>query len=131
MDENNSESKTSILELDDFDEENKKIFPHHTGFPKDLFNHSNNFFNAAFHCLTNIYDLTSQIIDIVEKKYPYIKLLNKIIVMNKEKKEEHKEELKYCLENLKQYIIPIIDIENEKDGNDDPKKLILLILQDH
>jgi hypothetical protein len=66
----------------------------------------------------------------VEKKYPYIKLLNKIIVMNKEKKEEHKEELKYCLENLKQYIIPIIDIENEKDGNDDPKKLILLLLQD-
>ena len=138
MDENNSESKTSILEIDDFDEENKKIFPHHTGFPKDLFNHSNNFFNAALHCLTNIYDLTYQIKDIVEKKYPYIKLLNKIIVMNVEEKEEQKEEqkekqkekLKYCLKNLKQYIIPIIDIENEKDGNDDPKKLILLLLQD-
>jgi hypothetical protein len=50
--------------------------------------------------------------------------------MNFEENEEQKEKLKYCLEKLKQYIIPNIDIENEKDGNDDPKKLILLLLQD-
>lgn len=66
MDENNSESN-SIFEIDDFEEYYKQIFPHHTGFPKDLFNHSNNFFNAALHCLTNIYDLTTQIKDIDEK----------------------------------------------------------------
>ena len=72
MDKNNSESKSSIPEIPDFYEENEKIFPHHTGFPKDLIRHSNNFFNAALHCLTNIYDLTGQIIDVTEEKYPYI-----------------------------------------------------------
>ena len=74
MDESNTESINSIPEIIDFDEDIKKIFPHHTGFPKDLSNHSNNYFNATFHCLTNIYDLTSRVIDANDEN-PYIILL--------------------------------------------------------
>ena len=73
MDKNNSKSKYSFSELQDFEEVNEELFPHHTGFPKDLIKHSNNFFNAALHCLTNIYDLTSEILDSQpEEEYPYI-----------------------------------------------------------
>ena len=73
IDKSNSESQNSISEMQDFDEDNEKLFPHHTGFPKDIIKHSNNFFNAALHCLTNIYDLTGEILDCKpEKEYPYI-----------------------------------------------------------
>ena len=131
MDESNSESINSIPEIIDFDEDIKKIFPHHTGFPKDLSNHSNNYFNATFHCLTNIYDLTSQILDAKNKngnENPYISLINKIVVGFSENTKEEKERFKYLLGNLKQYIIP--DSRNEKAGNDDPRKLIPLFLKD-
>ena len=132
MDNSNSESKSSLSEIIfDFNEEIQKIFPHDTGFPKDLSKHSNNYFNAAFHCLTNIYDLTYQILDSFNKdgtENPYIKIINKIIIMNKESKKEEKDRFKYYLEDLKKYIIP--DIRNDKAGNDDPRKLIPLFLKD-
>ena len=120
MDKSNSENKSSIPA--DFDEEIEKKFPHYTGFPKDLIRHSNNFFNAALHCLTNIYDLTGQIIDVTEEKYPYIDLLNGIVIKDDKN-------IRTYLENLKQHIIPNIDNENEKDGNHDPRKLIPLLLR--
>ena len=130
IDKSNSESQNSISELQDFDEDNEKLFPHHTGFPKDIIKHSNNFFNAALHCLTNIYDLTGEILDCKpEKEYPYIKLLNGIIVINKETKEKDKKDIRPYLENLKKNIIPNIDNENEKDSNHDPRKLIPLLLR--
>ena len=123
MDKNNSECKNSDLDVPDYNEEYEKKFPHHIGFPKDLIRHSNNFFNAALHCLTNIYDLTDQIIDVSAEKYPYIKLLNGIV------KNVDKEKIRSYLENLKRHIIPNIDNENEKDGNHDPRKLISLLLR--
>ena len=132
MDKSNSESLSSFPEIvSDFNEENQKRFPHDIGFPKDLSKHSNNYFNATFHCLTNIYDLTSQILDAKNKngnENPYISLINKIVVGFSENTKEEKERFKYLLGNLKQYIIP--DIRNEKAGNDDPRKLIPLFLKD-
>jgi hypothetical protein len=130
MDQSESESKNSLSEIDfDFGEENKKKFPHDRGFPKYLSKHFNNYFNATFHCLTNIYDLTSQILDSRNKdgnENPYIVLLNKIVIGNIDNKREEKEKFKDCLENLKNYIPDF----NEKSDNNDPRKLIPLFLKD-
>ena len=132
MDISESENQSSISEINfDFGEENKKKFPHDRTFPKDISKHSNNYFNATFHCLTNIYDLTSQILDSKNKDgsdNPYIILLNKIIIGNSENKKEEKEKFKYCLEDLKRYIVP--DNANEKSGINDPRKLIPIFLKD-
>ena len=125
IDKSNSQSKSSISDVSDYNEKKKMIFPHLIGFPKDLIRHSNNFFNAALHCLTNIYDLTDQIVD-QEKEDLYIELLNGIIAINIDDQEK---DIRPYLENLKQHIIPNIDNENEKDGNHDPRKLITLLLR--
>ena len=130
MDQSESESKNSLSEIDfDFGEENKQKFPHDRGFPKYLSKHFNNYFNATLHCLTNIYDLTSQILDSRNKDgndNPYIVLLNKIVIGNIYNQREEKEKFKDCLENLKNYIPDF----NEKSDNNDPRKLIPLFLKD-
>jgi hypothetical protein len=104
MDNSNSENKSSFSEIIfDFNEENQKIFPHDIGFPKDLSKHSNNYFNATFHCLTNIYDLTYQILDSSNKdgtENPYIIIINKIITVIKDNKKGEKDRFKYYLEAL-------------------------------
>lgn len=134
MEKSNSESKSSVSEIDcDFNELSQKLFPHDIGFPKDLSSHSNNYFNATFHCLTNLYDLTSPIIDgcnTGQKNNPYIDLLNKIIVLKDKpfSKQEERKIINSFLGDLKSYISQVLKY-NEKD-NEDPRKLIPIILKD-
>ena len=129
MDKNEPESKSSFSIEFDFKEESQKKFPHDIGFPKDISKHSNNYFNATFHCLSNICDLVSSVIDAKNKDgsdNPFIYLLNKIVVGNN--KQEEKEIMRSCIGSIKNYIFP--DPKCEEECNNDPRKLIPLFMRD-
>lgn len=127
-------SKELSIEYHDF----LKNFPHEYGFAKEVEEkeENNNFFNASFHCLTNIEILSKFFIKyysdnecIYQFIIPYKNLLLELIEdKNDENQDDKNISINEKLKELKNHITNKMKYNFSKDN--DPRKLVACFLND-